>query len=41
MKRFIKKLYHPLKRILNFNHDDENGNKDDKGWGIQGIDMFY
>ena len=41
MQRFIKKLYHALKRLFHFNQDNENGNQDDKGWGIQGIDMFY
>lgn len=43
MKRILKNLYHILKRIFHFNQDNENGNgnQDDKGWGIQGIDMFY
>lgn len=38
--RLLKKLLLLIKNFLNID-DEKNSDQNDKGFGVQGIDMFY
>lgn len=38
--RLLKKLLLQIKNFLNID-DEKNSDQNDKGFGVQGIDMFY
>ena len=40
LKKKLKWLYNQAKRVLNI-EDDKNSDQNNKGFGIQGIEMFY